>query len=386
MKQGGAVEFGSRPIHRRLAAALTAFLLLGLVACNTLPVGSGQLRGVPAVDSLTLEPDTVDGFSKYVPLGSADTMFLGQDEQYQSRILVKFWTDPRPDSALDSVTSARLVLFPADSTPMSFVCRPCSVNWFADAVSWRQAESTIQWLRPGGDYWDVELCRGTLSGESLVIDLDIDRLELLIQRSYGIILFPEDTGFCPVFSNYSAATSPRLELVWGDSADTRSLTSVEDAHIMDTVDVRTGPGWAGVGSGVAFRTYLELTTDSIPVEATISRADLVFRPDIEYARSDSVSISVRRLTQSYPSLGKYASFLDLASARLTFSPDSDTVATLDLRALAQFWTANPDSNLGLFIVAEPENARPFRFRIPVSGPGAPRLEVFYNLPPEGRFW
>ena len=52
----------------------------------------------------------------------------------------------------------------------------------------------------------------------------------------------------------------------------------------------------------------------------------------------------------------------------------------------QFWTANPDSNLGLYIIAEPEYARMFRLRVPTSGPDAPRLEVFYNLPPEDRFW
>ena len=88
-----------RPSPFRSLPFLLLLFLLFLPACNTLPVGSGQLRGVPEVDSLTLEPDTVDGFSKYVPLGSADTMFLGRDGEYRSRVLIKFWTEPRPDSA-----------------------------------------------------------------------------------------------------------------------------------------------------------------------------------------------------------------------------------------------------------------------------------------------
>lgn len=372
---------------RSLPFLILIFFLL--LACNTLPVGSDQLRGVPAVDSLALEPGTVDGYSKYVPLGSADTMFLGEDDEYQSRLLLKFWSDPRPDSALDSVSAARLILFPADSTPMRFVCRPCSADWNSNAVTWRMRDSVTGWLPPGGEYWDIELGRGSFAGESVVVDLDLDRLELLVRRSHGIIVFPEDTGFCPVLSLFSTATAPRLELVWGADADTtRSYTALEDAHIVDTLDTGTGTGWVGVGSGVAYRTFLGFDHDSIPPEATVARADLVFRPEVEYARGETLAISVRRLTENYETRGRYAGFLDIPSARLSFAaaPDTDSLVTLDLRALVQFWTANPDSNLGLYIIAEPEYARMFRFRIPTSGAGAPRLEVFYNLPPEDRFW
>jgi len=369
---------------RRLLLPLVVLLL----GCNTLPVGSDQLRGVPAVDSLNLEPDTTAGYAKYVPLASADTLFLGKDDQYESRVLMKFWTEDRPDSALEDVTSAQIVIHPGDSTPMSFVCRPCSVNWFADAVTWKLAESTVHWLVPGGDFYDIELASGTFEGESLVIDLDLDHLDTFIEESDGIILFPQDTGFCPLFSGFSQETAPRLRLIWGDDEDEQLFSVYEDAHIVDTNDVNPGFRYMIAGSGVAFRSFLYFDTDSIPPEATIARAELSFLPDVEYARTDTVGISVRRLTQSFEQKGRFAEYLDLASARLDYAvaADSDSVAVLDLRALVQFWTANPDSNLGCYILSEPEWSRMFRMRIPTSGPNAPKLDIYYVMPPEGRFW
>jgi hypothetical protein len=59
---------------------------------------------------------------------------------------------------------------------------------------------------------------------------------------------------------------------------------------------------------------------------------------------------------------------------------------IDIHRLVQYWTANPDSNFGLYITAEPEWTRIFRLRVPGSGADAPRLDILYALPPAGRFW
>ena len=62
---------------KRLLATV-ALLALG---CNTLPIGEDGLGRLPAADSLVILPDSSAGYGKYVPLGAADTMYLGRDDQ-----------------------------------------------------------------------------------------------------------------------------------------------------------------------------------------------------------------------------------------------------------------------------------------------------------------
>jgi len=361
---------------RRLALAC----VLLAAACNTLPVGYDQIGRYADADSLDLYPDTVDSYGKPIATGSAENMYLGYDNQYESRLIIDFGL---ADSALDSVAAAQLILYPVDSTEMSFICRPCSVPWNSSAASWHMADSITQWFNPGGDYRNVRLASGTFAGESLVLDLDLDYLTTLVRESHGIIVFPHDSGFVTVASRYSDATAPRIRFTYLDDTE-REYVATADAHLVDTVDVEVGHQQLLVGSGYAFRVFLRFSLDSIPSEATVARADLVFRPLLQYWRSDTVEFGVHRMTEPY---SRTADFKSSGSAQLSYavSADSDTVARLDLRGLIQFWTAHPDSNFGLMLTAEPEWGELFRMRIPNSGPGAARLEVLFVMPPRDRF-
>ncbi len=355
-------------------------LVMLFLGCNTLPVGYDQLQRIPADSSLTLGPDTLASYAKYIPLGAADIMSLGQDSAYESRIIINFTL---ADSSLDSVKSAKLILHPADSTPMSFVCRPCSVAWNSNAVSWKMADSVTHWLNPGGDYWHIDLGSGTFEGESLVIDLNLDYLDTLVRNSHGIILFPSDTGFVAVHSRYSQTTAPRICLTYPDDVK-KICNAVEDAHLVDTNNIHLNPQYLEVGSGVAFRTYLRFPLDSVPEEATIARAEISFLPHVEYRRNDTLSLGVHRLFEPF---SRYARFEDEPCAHLNYiiSPDADSVATLDIRKLVQFWTANPpDSNFGLLLTAYPEWSEMFRIKIPRAGPNALKLKLLYIMPPEDR--
>ncbi len=366
---------------KRLLAAV-ALLALG---CNTLPIGEDGLGRLPAADSLIVLPDSSASYGKYVPLGAADTMYLGRDDQYESRVLIKF---ALPDSALDSISSVQLILHPADSTPMSFVCHPCSVDWHADAATWRLADSGTHWISKGGDYRSTELCRGTFEGESLVIDIDVDDLEELVHESYGIFLLPEDTGFVALHSGLSAATAPRIRMVYGAEEEELLFNATEDAHLVDTVNVNMGYEYRAIGSGFAFRTYLYFNLDSIPVEATVARAELTFLPSVEYRRRDTLRLGIHRLVESFARKGRNTDFKTATSGYLNYvvSPDTDSVAVFDIAPLVQYWTTHPDSNFGLYIMARPEWSRMFRVRLPVSGPNSARLDVFYAMPPVDRFW
>jgi len=360
-------------------------LVLVFVGCNEFPVGSDQLDRIPYADSVTLLPDTIAGYSKYVALGAADQMYLGEDAEYRARVLVRF---PLPDTAFDSAQSMQLVLQRADSVPMSFVVRPCSTNWKIDAASWLLADSVTHWLTPGGDYWDIDLGSGTFAEDSLVIDLDLAKLDeqsLAAVRQNGVLIFPGDTGFAAIQSGYSEAVAPRLRIDYPDDVQL-VYNSVDDAHLVDTFELGRGAGFR-IGSGMAFRTYLRFSFDSIPAAATIAEADLVFVPEVEYRRSDTLVIGVRRLLEPLSGSGRYARFGALPEAMLSYivDPDSDSTAILDLRELVQFWTANPDSNFGLLLVAEPEYSLMFRLGVDRVGPAAPKLKLLYVMPPEDRF-
>ncbi len=372
---------------------LLAALLL-LCGCNTDPVGAGQQRRFPVVDSARLAPESLDSYSKYVPLADAEVMYLGRDDYYQSRLLIHF---PVPDSALDTATACQLILHRADSSTMSFVCRPCSVGWNTDAATWRLADSVTHWFTPGGDYWKVDLGTGRLESDSLVLDLDVDELDSASRKAFldnGLLFFPQDTGFVAVHSGASAATAPRIKLTFASNKST-TYNALDDTHLVDTLQAG-GLRALAVGSGVAFRTWLYFNLDSIPSEATIAQAELRFKPDVRYHRSDTLAIGVRRLTEPYHPKTRNAGLNDYSYASYNYivSADSDSVMVLDLRTLVQFWTTyrdtgnalECDSNFGLLLVAAPEYSLPFRCTIRAVGDAAPVLDLLYVMPPRDRFF
>lgn len=361
---------------------ITLLLTLTLTACNRSPIGADQLEQ-PPVHYLQLTPDSLAAYSRYIPLGMADPLLLCSDDEYQSRALLKFAIK---DSALDSIAAVDLILHASSEGLLPFVCRPCSTPWSSDAATWRMADDENQWNLPGGDFWDIELCRGTIGPESTIASLGIRYVDTLVRRSYGLILIPLDTGFCGIKSTGSSATAPRLRLTFLDG-NHRIYAVAEDCHIMDTIAVRMQPSDLCVGSGVAFRTWLRFDLDSIPTEATIARADLVFRPTILYSRQETLHFGCHRLTEPYRPRERNAAYRTAADARTIFVTGSvtDTLVRLDLRSLVQWWNTNPDSNFGLLIMAEPEYSFPWRARLSRTGRSAPRLLIEYLFPPKDRF-
>lgn len=358
--------------------------VLVLSACNTLPVGFDLIGSIPEQQSIELLPDTLDSYAKFVPLGDASYLLLGKDDQYESRVLVKF---ALKDSALDSVTTVQLILYPQESYPQKFLCYPCSTDWSSSAVTWRMTDSLNQWLNPGGDYWHLLLGEGSLVKDSTVLELNRDYFSTLVRQSYGIILLPADTGFTTLASLDKTSSSPRIVLSYLNGKK-RTYYPTEDAHIVDSTRLRVYPEQLLVGSSVAFRTYMHFSLESIPPAATITRAELEFKPQTLYRREDTLRIGAHRLTESYQTKGKYASFAPTAAGVTRYvSLDTDNIVHLEITALIQDWVSRPDSNpnYGLLLTAEPEWLKPFRIKIFRSGPNSPKLKICYLTPPEDRF-
>jgi|GEM_PF-612215 len=398
-------------VPQALRFVLSALSFVAL-ACNTLPVGYDQLHDrVTGTADTTLLPDSAASYARYVPLGGSSILYLGQDTSYMSRIVLRFSILDTMD--LDSITSFQLVLHQPDTlATMSFVCHPCSSEWTESGVSWQMADSFNRWPTPGGDFLPDTLAAGTMLGDSAVFDFRYVGFDSALRaniRDCGIGLFPQDTGIVAIYAGtgtISTATAPRLRVTYTNKGKQtqRVVNDVADASLIDTVATHSQPYDLLVGSGVAFRTWLSFNTDMIPPEATIARADLKFKPRLKYHRADTIELGAYRLTESFTQKGANARYESLPSAYAGYlvPADGDTVVTIDIRSLVQSWvnypetlwtnrpasdTTLPDSlrNHGLLITAWPEWSALFRFRIPRSGPDAPRLDIQYVLPPEDRF-
>jgi hypothetical protein len=384
-----------KPIARVSSVLTIVLCTLSLVifACNTLPVGYDQLRDrVTGAADTTLVLDTASSYARYVPLGGSSILYLGRDTAYVSRPVLRF--SVLDTMNLDSITSFQLVLHQPDTLrTMGFICRPCSSEWTESGASWQMADSLNHWLTPGGDFLRETLATGTMRGDSAVFDfryVEFDSARKATIRNYGIGIFPQDTGIVAIYSGSSATTAPRLRVTYTNKGKqtTRVVNDVADASLIDT-DTTNSQLELRVGSGVAFRTWLSFNIDSIPAEATIARADLKFRPETKYHRTDTIVLGASRLKESYTDKGANARYESLPSSLASYvvPADSDSVVTIDIRSLVQLWTSRSDTirNYGLLITSSPEWSALFRLRIPRTGPNAPRLYIQYVLPPEDRF-
>ncbi|MBN2464363.1 DNRLRE domain-containing protein [candidate division WOR-3 bacterium] len=365
-------------------------------ACNTLPVGYDQMRDrVTGTADTTLLPDTAASYARYAPLGGSSFLYLGKDTSYVSRIVLRF--SVLDTMSLDSITSFQLVLHQPDTLrTMSFICRPCSSAWSEAGVSWQMADSFDHWLTPGGDYLRETLATGTMAHDSAMFDFRYVEFDAALRtaiRDYGIGIFPQDTGIVAIYAGTgtNSATAPRLRVTYtvNGKQTSRVINIAADASLIDTVATHSLPYDLLIGSGVAFRTWLSFNIDSIPPEATIAKASLKFKPGTKYRRTDTIELGASRLTESFIQKSVTARYESVPSAyaRYIVPADSDSVVTIDIRSMVQLWTSRSDTtpNFGLLITAWREWSTLFRFRIPRSGPDAPRLDIQYVLPPEDRF-
>jgi len=375
-------------------------LMLLVLSCNTLPVGYDGLGRVPDTRAFVLAPDSVASYGRHAALGSADTLRLGQDDDFRTRCLVKF---ALPETlTLDSILSIQLILHPLDTLRVDsfeFICRPCSTGWEEASATWVLCKAEEQWLHRGGDYLDTVVARASVLKDSVVFDLQYLALDTALQRfirDNGLLLFPAtdaDTGFLKVGSaEATSALQPRTKVIYRTDSTTRYFTTSEDATICDTVPGSTRAYELLVGSGFVFRTWLRFRLDSIPAEATVAEAELRFRPAVQYSRSDSFALSIQRLTEPLSSRGLNPALASAMTTEWYVPPiDSDTVIRFDITSLVQYWTTNRDSagadtaNFGLVIAPDEDWSDFFRLKVPATGADACSLNIRYVLPPQDRF-
>jgi hypothetical protein len=353
---------------------------LVILSCDHSPVGSDQLdRALAEPASHEFYPPASACYSKYVPNGANSSLILGKNSEYESRALLMF---PLIDSALESVTEARLVLYTKRQANINFNVHIVLENWKENAVTWERTDSASYWFCdsfcPGANFSETSIGISQIAEESTVVILN--HIDSLVRNGHGIILIPQDTGF-GFF--YSVETSKDPKIIFKYPEKELSFTCSGDASIINTVDLHLERNDLWVGAGYAFHTYLKFNTDTIPDEATITNAELTLHPDTAFLLPDTVEIGVHRLFEPYQELVS-PKFNPNISGKARFT-NSDTVIRIDLRSLVQFWSLNRDSNFGFVITAHPDYYDIFRIELKRDFALRPLVKVGYILPPKGRF-
>lgn len=355
-----------------------------LLSCDRGPFGFDQLDRNLQDPQFPATPFVAgDCYGKFNANGPGDNLYLGKDAIYESRVLLRFALQ---DSALDSVTAVSMVLYPHTLHPVSFSIRPTLTEWDDYQVTWHDAKSGNPWFTPGGDFDSTLLAQPQVTADSTVIELDQARLRTMVAQTYGIILLPdtapaESLNFCNLYAMSTAGKKPKVVIQYGTK--TRTYEATQNTFIVDTLALTRRISDLWTGAGYVFRSYMKFSVDSVAATATVVTAELKLRVDTLFSLHDTVTLGVHRLTADYSQGEKDAPFDGTVVSSRSFIQGTDSIVAFDIRSLVQFWAQEPDSNFGLLVTMNPENAD--INRVQFSRAVLPTLRVGYVNPPKGRF-
>lgn len=350
---------------------LVFFVFFG---CNKLPLGEEELneRGNFKPDFLDLKLYTSFTDSKLIPLGTSQTLILGKNEKYQSRIILNFNFSDTIGQGYDQI---KLIIFKNKSfnnDTLRFSTHILTDEFAETEATWHKRNGTELWANPGGDFETDSLRWGEARADSCVVWFNYIDLNK-IKNGKGIILIPQDTGFCSFYARESGKP-PLLHLV--KNGVVSSIQIKADCHI---VKIDTFPNyWENwLGSGVSFRNYVKFVYDTLLNNARAVYGEITFRAKGHYGLRDSIEIGIKPLIKPYSGFDtELGSQLALKKFALT-----DTVFTLDIVQYIQRIIEYPDSNFGMFIYLSPENYGISNIEV-ISG--SHKLNVGYIVPPEER--
>ncbi len=344
------------------------------LGCNKLPLGEEELNERGDFEAITINLPLYASFteSKAIPLGTSQSLILGKDSKYQSRIILKFNFSDTTYQGLDQI---KLIIyrnnnFNNDTMPFSIYV--LTSEFSETDATWYKKDNTDLWTNPGGDFEIDSLRWGEIKSDSCVVFFNYIDLGKM-NKGKGIILIPEDTGFCALYARESGKPS-RFQIV--KNGVVTSIPLQADCHI---IKIDTLPNyWENwLGSGVSFRNYVKFTYDTLLNETKAVYGELTFKAMHHYGLRDSIEIGVKYLKKSYmgfdTELGPQIALKKFAL--------SDTIFTLDIVQYVQRIIEHPDSNFGMFIYLSPENYDIANINLVT---GSHQLKVGYIKPPEER--
>ncbi len=351
---------------------LFSFILT--LACNKLPLGEEELNERGDFDAITINLPLYVSFteSKAMPLGTSQNLIIGKNSKYQSRVILKFNFSDTTYQGLDQI---KLILFKNKSfnnDTLRFTVHILTNEFSETEATWYKKDNTDLWSNPGGDFEFDSLRWGEIKGDSCVVFFNYIDLGKM-RNGKGIILIPEDTGFCAFYARESGKPT-RFQLV--KNGVITSLPLQADCHI---IKIDTLPNyWENwLGSGVSFRNYVKFTYDTLLNETKAVYGELTFRAMSHYGLRDSIEIGVKYLRKPFTGFDTELS-PQIALKKFALS---DTLFALDIVQYVQRIIEHPDSNFGIFIYLSPENYDIANIELMT---GSHQLKVGYIKPPEER--
>ncbi len=353
---------------------LIFLFLIVYLSCNKLPLGEDELANRGDFESITLMLPLYVSFteSKAIPLGTSQNLILGKNDRYQSRIILSFTFSDTTYQGLDQI---KLILFKNkkfNNDSLRFGVYVLNNEFSEIDATWYKRNNTDLWTSPGGDFETDSLRMGEIKGDSCVVwfnYLDLNK----IRNGKGIILIPQDTGFCSFYARESGK-SPLFYLV--KNGTTTSIPIKADCHILK-IDTLPNYWEDWLGSGVAFRNYVKFIYDTLLNNSRAVYGELTLRAKNHYGLRDTIEIGVKYLLKPFSGFDTdLGPLIDLKK----FAID-DTIFTLDIVQYVQRIIDHPDSNFGFFIYLSPENYDIANVEL-VSG--SHQLKVGYIRPPEER--
>ena len=345
-------------------------LFIIFLSCNEEPIGDVRGELTPRVIPLS----TFSTFTDYknAPVGQSLNLVIGKNDEYESRVLIKFQYTDTTYTGLDEIKLIMKVNSEFDNDTMTFSIHALS-NTFAEfEANWTHRTLDETWQTPGGDFESDSIREGIVEGDSVVLYFNFVELQDLVQ-SEGIILIPHDTGFV-YFESKQGTNTPRIELVKNES--TTPIFPEADCHIVVGPEPSLFDDW--VGSGWVFRDFVKFNYDTLLNDNLAIYGELTFRCSAYFSNRDSVFIGVRQLLEPYSTFDTPTGPL-IALEKIEVG---DTLVSVDIVKHIQRMIDHPDSNFGIFITLSPETYDISRVEIVR---GTHMLTVGYVEPPEPRW-
>ncbi len=349
-------------------------LLLFFICCNKLPIGEEELgeRGIFDAEEIELVCHvTLTEYDMFPQLGGSHNLIVGKNDDYESRILLKF---DFPDSSFEGLDEIKLVMRRNDDfhkDTIEFSIHLLKAEFDEDEANWYRRTEEDGWEAAGGDFEEDSIRSGEIVGDSLVVMFNYIELEK-IQSSDGMIMITEDDGFVYFYSR-EGGSAPQFILVKNEVVT--SIPIKADCHIVTGPEPFYIESW--LGSGIPYRNYAKFLFDSLLIGKRAIYAELSFEVEDYFVMRDTIEIGVKELLEPIDDFDTpTGSFITLKRLAV-----DDTLFSLDIVRHIQRMIEYPDSNFGFFIMLSPENYDIANLKIVNH---SHQLKVGYISPPEER--
>jgi hypothetical protein len=372
------------------------FLCIGLLGFHcggykASPVGAEMFQGQnPDMERRVTFTAASSDTSYRVPVvcGGSSYLFAGNDGNLEAWTYVVFDTSTIAGSLVKATLSFRILPYPVSgASPVEISILPTESTWDEQAMTWDTK------ITPASE---TPLFRVQASlSDPTMIDLDVPldiaaafvTKDTTVERT-GILIRAEGTGgFIHLFSRESSDSTsliPHLTLI--TESDTVTVAPQKDTFVSNS-DRTVLPDRYWMQDGTAERILMRFHIIGIPHEATINRAMLVLHTDSESAVPDPATTFYLSAVPVVDSIWTFPGVVTDSTWIASGAVSEDSVA-LVLTSLVQKWTSGTAVNGGLMLKGVLETtdlAGRSVFSSSADSVRIPRLEVFYSIPPSGRY-